>query len=148
MGASEQSPVPTQLRRNQACLPCRRRRIKCDAAKPHCSSCVRSHYFLKRTQPDEQRDARGVQCFYEAHEEDQSHAQKKRRQSDEEEHRPSEALLGGRQHTHEETTGGDGKVKLLEAKVGKWTNALPLWRYHRGARTSSGDALQLRGQLL
>lgn len=54
-----------QLHRNQACLPCRRRRIKCDAAKPHCSSCIRSFRFLARTQPDPEREARGVQCVYE-----------------------------------------------------------------------------------
>ncbi|WVR08707.1 hypothetical protein IAU60_005765 [Kwoniella sp. DSM 27419] len=53
-----------QLKRNAACLPCRRRRIKCDAGKPHCSSCIRSFQFLARTQPDEERDGKGVQCFY------------------------------------------------------------------------------------
>ncbi|BEI84335.1 hypothetical protein CcaverHIS002_0409390 [Cutaneotrichosporon cavernicola] len=57
-----------QLHRNQACLTCRRRRIKCDAARPHCSSCVRSFRFLARTQPDPERDARGVQCVYENNE--------------------------------------------------------------------------------
>ena len=54
-----------QLNRNQACLPCRRRRIKCDAARPHCSSCIRSYRFLARTQPNPERDAKGVQCVYE-----------------------------------------------------------------------------------
>ncbi|WWC72694.1 uncharacterized protein I206_106658 [Kwoniella pini CBS 10737] len=59
-----------QLKRNAACLPCRRRRIKCDAGKPHCSSCVRSYHFLARTQPDVERDAKGVQCFYDEDAED------------------------------------------------------------------------------
>lgn len=54
-----------QLKRNAACIPCRRRRIKCDAAKPHCGSCIRSYQFLQRTNPDEERDRRGVGCFYE-----------------------------------------------------------------------------------
>lgn len=54
-----------QLHRNQACLPCRRRRIKCDAGRPHCSSCVRSYRFLARTQPNPDRDSKGVQCVYE-----------------------------------------------------------------------------------
>ncbi|RSH86973.1 hypothetical protein EHS25_003461 [Saitozyma podzolica] len=54
-----------QLKRNAACLPCRRRRIKCDAVKPHCTSCVRNYHYLKRTQPDDERDGRGVQCNYE-----------------------------------------------------------------------------------
>ncbi|WVQ86138.1 hypothetical protein IAT38_008306 [Cryptococcus sp. DSM 104549] len=56
--------VHPQLKRNSACLPCRRRRIKCDAGKPHCASCTRSFHFLARTHPDEERDAKGVQCFY------------------------------------------------------------------------------------
>ncbi|WVQ85932.1 hypothetical protein IAT38_008100 [Cryptococcus sp. DSM 104549] len=53
-----------QLKRNAACLPCRRRRIKCDAAKPYCSSCLRSYHFLRRTQPDLERDRKGIQCCY------------------------------------------------------------------------------------
>jgi hypothetical protein len=59
-----------QLKRNAACIPCRRRRIKCDAAKPYCGSCVRSFQFLQRTNPDEERDRRGVTCFYENEDED------------------------------------------------------------------------------
>jgi hypothetical protein len=59
-----------QLHRNQACLTCRRRRIKCDAGRPHCSSCVRSYRFLARTQPNPERDANGVQCVYEDNGED------------------------------------------------------------------------------
>lgn len=54
----------TQLKRNSACIPCRRRRIKCDAGKPHCSSCLRSHQFLLRTQPDKAKDVK-IGCFYE-----------------------------------------------------------------------------------
>jgi hypothetical protein len=53
-----------QLKRYAACMPCRKRRIKCDAGKPHCSSCIRSFEFLKRTQPDEERDSMGIQCWY------------------------------------------------------------------------------------
>ncbi|WVQ75275.1 hypothetical protein IAR50_004888 [Cryptococcus sp. DSM 104548] len=53
------------LRRNAACLPCRRRRIKCDAGKPFCSSCCKTYLFLKRTHPDAERDAAGVPCVYE-----------------------------------------------------------------------------------
>jgi hypothetical protein len=29
------------LRRNQACRPCRKRKLKCDAARPHCGTCVK-----------------------------------------------------------------------------------------------------------
>ncbi|ORY32255.1 hypothetical protein BCR39DRAFT_523592 [Naematelia encephala] len=39
------------LRRNQACLACRRRKLKCDAQRPHCSTCVRSYKHLMRTAP-------------------------------------------------------------------------------------------------
>ncbi len=37
------------LPRNSACLQCRRRRIKCDAAKPQCGACLRSHAWAVRT---------------------------------------------------------------------------------------------------
>ncbi|KAH9944047.1 uncharacterized protein BXZ73DRAFT_87019 [Epithele typhae] len=30
------------LRRNQACLSCRKRKLKCDAARPHCTTCVKA----------------------------------------------------------------------------------------------------------
>ncbi|WVN89075.1 uncharacterized protein L203_104291 [Cryptococcus depauperatus CBS 7841] len=53
-----------QLKRGQACAQCKKRRIKCDADRPHCSSCVRSYHFLARTCPDEERDGKGVQCDY------------------------------------------------------------------------------------
>jgi hypothetical protein len=29
------------LRRNQACRSCRKRKLKCDAARPHCGTCVK-----------------------------------------------------------------------------------------------------------
>lgn len=40
------APVTTQngrpaLRRNQACRTCRRRKLKCDAQRPHCGTCVK-----------------------------------------------------------------------------------------------------------
>lgn len=56
--------VLPQLKRNSACLQCRRRRIKCDAGKPHCASCVRSFNFLSRSHPDPARDSEGIQCSY------------------------------------------------------------------------------------
>ncbi|KAF9499743.1 hypothetical protein BDN71DRAFT_1441313 [Pleurotus eryngii] len=34
------------LRRNQACRSCRRRKLKCDAARPHCGTCVRQWQAL------------------------------------------------------------------------------------------------------
>ncbi|WVQ75983.1 hypothetical protein IAR50_005619 [Cryptococcus sp. DSM 104548] len=51
-----------QLKRNTACLNCRRRRIRCDAGKPHCASCLRSAQYLARTQPNERHT---IQCHYE-----------------------------------------------------------------------------------
>lgn len=54
-----------QLRRNAACVQCRKRRTKCDASKPHCSACVRHHNYLKRTQPDLYPEGQEVQCCYE-----------------------------------------------------------------------------------
>ncbi|KAF9056264.1 hypothetical protein BJ165DRAFT_1432192 [Panaeolus papilionaceus] len=38
------------LKRNQACHQCRRRKLKCDAKRP-CSTCVRSHEFVKNRAP-------------------------------------------------------------------------------------------------
>nr|GAT43231.1 predicted protein [Mycena chlorophos] len=35
--------VPQPLKRNQACHQCRRRKLKCDAKRPACSTCIRSH---------------------------------------------------------------------------------------------------------
>lgn len=89
-----------QLHRNQACLTCRRRRIKCDAARPYCSSCVRSFRFLARTKPDPERDARGVQCVYDY-------------DSD-----PSEDGGGGGAATGEDPREA---VAKLEARVGEFT---------------------------
>jgi hypothetical protein len=59
-----------QLKRNAACVQCRTRRVKCNGAKPHCSSCERSFQFLARTQPDRTRDEKGVLCVYEDGEDD------------------------------------------------------------------------------
>ncbi|GBE78229.1 hypothetical protein BKA93DRAFT_784774 [Sparassis latifolia] len=39
------------LRRNQACLSCRRRKLKCDAARPHCSTCVKQWQALISVPP-------------------------------------------------------------------------------------------------
>ncbi|KAL1737326.1 hypothetical protein EV714DRAFT_196494 [Schizophyllum commune] len=36
-----QSSTRAALRRNQACRSCRKRKLKCDAARPHCGTCVR-----------------------------------------------------------------------------------------------------------
>ncbi|KAG8727105.1 hypothetical protein FRC12_022803, partial [Ceratobasidium sp. 428] len=40
------------LNRGAACLECRKRKLKCDAAKPHCGACVKS--------------GRESRCIYEA----------------------------------------------------------------------------------
>ncbi|VDC01900.1 unnamed protein product [Peniophora sp. CBMAI 1063] len=39
-GAANSSGRPS-LRRNQACLSCRKRKLKCDAQRPHCGTCVK-----------------------------------------------------------------------------------------------------------
>ncbi|WVO12766.1 hypothetical protein L204_100374 [Cryptococcus depauperatus] len=44
-----QSDVANVLKKNQACLQCRRRKLKCDAARPHCSTCIRSYRHVLRT---------------------------------------------------------------------------------------------------
>lgn len=110
-----------QLKRNAACLPCRRRRIKCDATRPHCSSCVRSYHFLARTYPDTGRDARGVQCTYAedapdvGHNEQQSHGL-----------RSQPAQPTKRKLSEEDGEDGDpkGMIKRLEGKVAELQKAL------------------------
>ncbi|KDN52934.1 hypothetical protein K437DRAFT_132732 [Tilletiaria anomala UBC 951] len=40
--ADDDALNPPPLRRNQACLSCRKRKLKCDAARPVCSTCKKS----------------------------------------------------------------------------------------------------------
>jgi hypothetical protein len=42
------APIKPTLKRNQACLQCRRRKLKCDAARPHCKTCLRSYNHALR----------------------------------------------------------------------------------------------------
>nr|XP_031862623.1 uncharacterized protein CI109_002121 [Kwoniella shandongensis]KAA5529695.1 hypothetical protein CI109_002121 [Kwoniella shandongensis] len=110
-----------QLKRNAACLPCRRRRIKCDAGKPHCSSCVRSYHFLARTHPDEERDAKGIQCFYddealEGDEEDSS--------VDKEHVLPTHRDKGSKRKERAEDEDPQDVIKRLENKVFELQQAL------------------------
>ncbi|RXK41931.1 hypothetical protein M231_00652 [Tremella mesenterica] len=95
-----------QLKRNAACIPCRRRRIKCDAAKPHCSSCLRNFRFLSRTQPDKERDEAGVQCYYDEGDEEDYGPNGKQREGEGEGEDPREA------------------VRRLEARVAQLQNRL------------------------
>ncbi|KAJ7038108.1 hypothetical protein C8F04DRAFT_1089586 [Mycena alexandri] len=44
-GASSSIGRPA-LRRNQACRSCRKKKLKCDAARPHCGTCVKQHQAL------------------------------------------------------------------------------------------------------
>ncbi|KAH9950496.1 hypothetical protein B0H21DRAFT_537444 [Amylocystis lapponica] len=39
------------LRRNQACLACRKRKLKCDAARPHCGTCFKQWQALISVPP-------------------------------------------------------------------------------------------------
>ncbi|KAI0932008.1 hypothetical protein AcV5_004643 [Taiwanofungus camphoratus] len=48
--ASTSSARPA-LRRNQACLSCRKRKLKCDAARPHCATCVKQWQALISVPP-------------------------------------------------------------------------------------------------
>ncbi|ODO07114.1 hypothetical protein I350_04483 [Cryptococcus amylolentus CBS 6273] len=88
------------LKRNAACLPCRRRRIKCDAGKPFCSSCSKTYLFLRRTHPDAERDAAGVPCEYEPEPDD------------------DEVLLAaGTKRKAEEEKAKDDLIRDLQARV-------------------------------
>ncbi|ODO00545.1 hypothetical protein L198_02864 [Cryptococcus wingfieldii CBS 7118] len=94
------------LKRNAACLPCRRRRIKCDAGKPFCSSCSKTYLFLRRTHPDAERDAAGVPCVYEP-------------DPDEDE----VLLAAGTKRKAEEEKAKDDLIRDLQARVGEFSSA-------------------------
>ncbi|KAF8912753.1 hypothetical protein CPB84DRAFT_1885361 [Gymnopilus junonius] len=44
--APSANPTRPALRRNQACRSCRKRKLKCDAARPHCGTCVKQWQAL------------------------------------------------------------------------------------------------------
>ncbi|TFK57178.1 hypothetical protein OE88DRAFT_1650795 [Heliocybe sulcata] len=44
--ATSSSSSRPALRRNQACLSCRKRKLKCDAARPHCGTCYKNWQAL------------------------------------------------------------------------------------------------------
>ncbi|KAJ7070957.1 hypothetical protein C8F01DRAFT_1108482 [Mycena amicta] len=53
------------LRRNQACRSCRRKKLKCDALRPHCSTCVKQHQALISVPaPIGYAHPTEPQCFY------------------------------------------------------------------------------------
>ncbi|TYJ54810.1 hypothetical protein B9479_004481 [Cryptococcus floricola] len=102
-----------QLKRNAACQECRRRRVKCDAARPTCQSCIRSYHFLSRTYPDAERDAKGVQCHY--------------GDEDSNPDRPQEPIIPPRPPKRKAGTAkgeAEQKIKMLEDKVAQLQKAL------------------------
>ncbi|KAF7339400.1 hypothetical protein MSAN_02153900 [Mycena sanguinolenta] len=44
--SQSQSVSRPALRRNQACRSCRKKKLKCDAQRPHCGTCVKQHQAL------------------------------------------------------------------------------------------------------
>ncbi|KAL5495283.1 hypothetical protein ACEPAI_746 [Sanghuangporus weigelae] len=58
------SSTPT-LRRNQACRTCRKKKLKCDAARPHCGQCVK-HWkgIISVPPPDGYAHPEEPQCSY------------------------------------------------------------------------------------
>ncbi|KAJ7225441.1 hypothetical protein GGX14DRAFT_420493 [Mycena pura] len=53
------------LRRNQACRSCRRKKLKCDAARPHCGTCVKQHrQMIGVPPPIGYAHPPEPQCFY------------------------------------------------------------------------------------
>ncbi|CED85511.1 Zn(2)-C6 fungal-type DNA-binding domain [Phaffia rhodozyma] len=53
------------LRRNQACLSCRKRKLKCDAVRPTCGTCVRSHNYAFLHNKNKQIPSAMPSCIYE-----------------------------------------------------------------------------------
>ncbi|KAG2159959.1 uncharacterized protein EDB93DRAFT_1073536 [Suillus bovinus] len=53
------------LRRNQACRPCRKRKLKCDAARPHCGTCVKQwQSLISVPAPPDYAHPAEPQCVY------------------------------------------------------------------------------------
>ncbi|KAI0271381.1 hypothetical protein BC834DRAFT_922196 [Gloeopeniophorella convolvens] len=53
------------LRRNQACLSCRKRKLRCDAARPHCATCVKQwHAQISVPPPPGYAHPTEPQCSY------------------------------------------------------------------------------------
>ncbi|KAJ7103426.1 hypothetical protein B0H15DRAFT_812191 [Mycena belliarum] len=57
-------PEPSPLKRNQACHQCRRRKLKCDAKRPTCSTCIRSHAHALTHAPPQSQLPRGPECTF------------------------------------------------------------------------------------
>ncbi|KAK8866110.1 hypothetical protein IAR55_001261 [Kwoniella newhampshirensis] len=52
------------LKRNHACLQCKKRKVKCDAIRPTCSPCLRSHAHAIRSANRNQTTAPALTCTY------------------------------------------------------------------------------------
>ncbi|KAK7463678.1 hypothetical protein VKT23_007021 [Stygiomarasmius scandens] len=63
--SSSSAPSRPALRRNQACRSCRRRKLKCDAARPHCGTCVKTwHAIISVPAPVGYAHPTEPQCSY------------------------------------------------------------------------------------
>ncbi|KAF5375241.1 hypothetical protein D9758_000188 [Tetrapyrgos nigripes] len=63
--SSSSTPSRPALRRNQACRSCRRRKLKCDAARPHCGTCVKTwHAIISVPAPVGYAHPTEPQCSY------------------------------------------------------------------------------------
>ncbi|TRM66195.1 hypothetical protein BD626DRAFT_198467 [Schizophyllum amplum] len=63
------STAANMLKRNQACHQCRRRKLKCDAKRPACSTCIRSHaHAVSHAPPDADLPSEPVCTFDEVQE--------------------------------------------------------------------------------
>ncbi|KAL7412011.1 hypothetical protein BDY24DRAFT_394313 [Mrakia frigida] len=57
-------PIPPVLKRNNACLACRKRKLRCSADRPACTTCLRSHaHIMKHIKPGQ--IAPTLHCEYE-----------------------------------------------------------------------------------
>ncbi|KAF8481091.1 hypothetical protein DFH94DRAFT_441748 [Russula ochroleuca] len=62
---SQSSASRHSLRRNQACLTCRKRKLRCDAARPHCATCVKQwHTQISVPPPPGYAHPTEPQCSY------------------------------------------------------------------------------------
>ena len=75
-----------------------------------CSSCVRSFHFLARTQPDAERDAKGITCYYQGEYED-GEGEGEERWEQEEPEVPKQKV--------EEPDQAQARIQQLELQVGE-----------------------------
>ncbi|WVQ97615.1 hypothetical protein IAU59_004729 [Kwoniella sp. CBS 9459] len=112
------------LKRNHACLQCKKRKVKCDAVKPTCSPCLRSHAHAVRSAHRNGTAPPTLTCSYaeegapDASPPEESAAPKKKKSMPSDKPSGSTAAGSKRQHTEQGTRESvDVEKEALKAKI-------------------------------